>query len=208
MGRIRYSLFIGVFLCAFGALHAQIDTKKYKEFSVSAGLNLTQAMLAAPAVSAQASLRYRSFGLVTSYGKNNAKLKNVRGFDEILLNGNWSEIGVYAIAYPTKKDFEQSGLKLGINFGSANTTYENREIFEALPPFEDYVYKEKYSIKAQKYFSFSFGVQHSVHQHIELGAGFVGFYLVNARDLPLPIVSTSFTVLSPVGLYLAVNVVL
>lgn len=208
MDRIRRCLFLGVFLSAFGVSYAQTDTEKHGDFSVSAGLTLTQAMLAAPAASAQASLRFRSFGLVATYGKNHAKLKNVRGFDEIVLNGNWAEIGVYAVVYPTKTDCQQSGLKLGVNLGSANTAYENREIFESLPPFEDYVYKEKYSITAQKFFSFTLGVQQAVHQHIELGAGLIGFYFVNARDLPLPIVSASFTALSPVGLYLAVNVVL
>lgn len=205
---MRCWLIIGLSLASMQA-HCQTDSSKISDFSVGVGVHLTQAMLAAPAVSGQAILRYKVVGVVAKYGRNQAQRKNIRGFDEVSLNGDWAEIGLFALV-PTNIYWSKStgGLKLGANFGVANTEFENREIFEAIPPFEDYVYTERYAISGQKYLTFLYGYQQKIHRHIEAGIGVVGVHLLQKPKGNLPLVSTPFTARSPIGLYVELNIVL
>jgi len=178
--------------------YAQQDTIKVRAVTAGLGIHLTQAMYAAPAVAGQAKLRYRKFELLARYGKNTACLKDVRGYDEVDLAGDWLEVSL-GLMLPYFKN--KNGMRAGVGLGIANTEIENREIFEALPPFQDLTYVQKYSNVNQKYLTFSLGYQYRLSKNVEFGCGAVAFHLWNEVNVPPSASYTPFMARSPVGVY-------
>jgi hypothetical protein len=85
------------------------------------------------------------------------------------------------------------------DYTSVKTEY--KEIFEALPPYEDFIYVENYETRKQKFASFSLGYVVYPHRNFELGVGSVGFLMIDKPALPITTVITPFKARSPIGLY-------
>lgn len=204
---MRVSVFI-VILISVMQSNAQQDSAASHKFALGGGLHLTQAMFSTPAVAGQLKLKYGAVELAAKYGRNKVNVKNIRGFDELTIAGDWAEVGFNVIMPYQTQGVYLEGLKLGVGFGSANTEAEYREIFESLPPFQDLVYTENYTNNGQKYLSFTMGYQFYPASHFETGLGIVGFYLLNDTNVPLPASLTPFMARSPVGLYLELSYVL
>ena len=201
MGRVR-ALHGGILICFVLFASAQQDsTSSNREFYGGVGIHLTQSLFSAPAVDGHVKLKYKVFELALRYGKNKASLNNIRGFDELDVNGDWVEYNLGILVPLVGYTNPRASLKLAVGVGSANSEIEYREIFESLPPFQDLVYREKYSNMRQKFASFSFGYQGYINEHIAVGYGVVGFQLWNQDNTPKLAQITPFKVRSPVGLY-------
>ena len=171
-------------------------------YSLGIGLQLTQAMFSAPAVAGQIGFGYKSVGLDLRYGRNKAKLQNVKQFDELKISGDWAEINLHVILPVRFRVSKPEGIRLGLGIGTAKTTTEFTEVFESLPPFQDYKYIEKYENVREQFISFSLGREMHPHQNVKLGIGVAGFKILNKPSLPLSTVITPFKARSPIGFYL------
>jgi hypothetical protein len=201
MDRVRLSISFFLFLCN-AASFAQHDSVSLERFSVGAGFQLTQTMLSTPAVACQFKVKYNIAEVSLRYGRNKASIQNIRQFDELQLSGEWVEVNLAAVLplYPGGSD-RIEGIRLGAGIGLSNTKTEYKEIFEALPPYEDFIYVENYETRKQKFASFSLGYVVYPHRNFELGFGCVGFLMIDKPVLPITTVITPFKARSPIGLY-------
>jgi hypothetical protein len=207
MGRVI--IFCITLLYSLGQCTAQDESGWQNKFYGGVGVQLTQAMLSGPALAGQAKINYHSAGLALRYGRNKAQRSNIRKFDELSISGDWIEINAsVVIPLSTEPSQRLEGLKIGLGLGISTTTSVYTEVFEALPPYEDYLYEESYRDVRQKFSTFSLGYQLYPHKNIELGLGIIGFHIWDKMDVPLPIVITPFKARSPLGLYAELSYIL
>ncbi len=202
----KFLIVIVTFLSTVG--YAQRDSTRHGEWSIGAGISFTQTMIAPPALAGEFKLHYGVLQLSAKYGENRTKVRNLRGFDQVYISGDWREVGLSLIVPYEMQSKRLEGVKFGVGFGVSNMEAEYQEIFEALPPFNDLVYSEKHTNRGQKYVSFSMGYQIYVAKYVEVSAGVVGYNLFGEVNVPLKANLTPFKARSPVGFYLDMAFVL
>lgn len=143
-------------------------------YGVGAQMVVSDGGLAFP-IYGKARWRFLEFGL--SAGSRTAEIQDIAGFDLATTSGAWVEPNVQ-IMIPSMKslmnkidEYETGYLRIGGGLGYMSMENEFTKTFEALPPYEDYVYRESFKRTSFTYFRVNLGVHSDLFQRVNVGGG-------------------------------------